>query len=95
MTPIYNVIFQTLTIAFIAVSVISCSGGSSGSSGGDDSTSSILNADAGAPTADVGDCDANTSGVNWNALMDINCPNLSDYNLFKNEISAYKKLTLL
>jgi len=87
MTPIYKSLFQTLTIAFIALSVISC-GGSSSSDGVSDtpgSTSSALNAGAGSPSSAMGDCDASTSGVNWDALMDSNCPNLSDYNLFMDE----------
>lgn len=42
-----------------------------------------INALAGAPSGGEGDCSAVTSGVNWDALMTKNCPNLSDYNLFK------------
>lgn len=42
-----------------------------------------VNEGAGAPTGAVGDCAANTAGVNWNALMTENCRDLSDYNLFQ------------
>ena len=37
---------------------------------------------AGAPTGEEGDCDAQTEGVNWDALMTKNCAKLSSYNLF-------------
>ncbi len=43
----------------------------------------LLNEGAGAPSFSAGDCDAETTGVNWDALMDSNCPKLSDYNLFQ------------
>ncbi len=57
----------------------------SGSSASSDSTTTggDINAKAGAPTSNEGDCSAVTDGVNWDALMTENCPNLSDYNLFK------------
>ena len=46
-------------------------------------SSSAINAGAGAPSGNEGDCAADTEGVNWDALMTENCTNLSDYNLFK------------
>ena len=38
---------------------------------------------AGAPDGSDGNCDANTDGVNWNALMTENCTDIASYNLFK------------
>jgi uncharacterized repeat protein (TIGR03806 family) len=61
--------------------------GSSGSSGnssdGGATTSGMINSGASAASGNEGNCDANTAGVNWDALMTENCPNLSDYNLFQ------------
>lgn len=84
MKAIHKTLFQTLTTTLLALGVISC-GGSSSSDNPSSSASSILNNGAGAPSSAVGNCDAATSGVNWDALMDKNCPNLSDYNLFIDE----------
>lgn len=76
-------IAPSLTAFTLALSLIGC-GGSSGSSESDGGASSTqINAGAGAPTSAEGDCNAETNGVNWNALMNKNCPNLSDYNLFQ------------
>ncbi|TRX54007.1 hypothetical protein [Thalassomonas sp. M1454] len=41
------------------------------------------NEGAGGPTGKPGNCDAQTSGVNWDALMTETCKDLSSYNLFK------------
>lgn len=84
MTAIYKSIFHSLTLSLLALSVISCGGGSS-SSDSRSSASGILNDGAGAPSSSLGDCNASTSGVNWDALMDTNCPKLSDYNLFMDQ----------
>lgn len=67
-----------------ALVLSACGGGGGGDTGGDDNAppSSALNAGAGAPTGAQGDCRADTPGVNWDALMTENCPNLADYNLF-------------
>lgn len=60
-----------------------CGGGGSSSDDGDSPASTALNAGAGAPSgAKGGSCDAQTRGVNWDALMTEVCPNLSDYKLF-------------
>lgn len=32
----------------------------------------------------TGDCESTGNGINWDALMTLNCSRLSDYNLFKN-----------
>ena len=92
MTSFYKTMFQTLSVGLLAISVISCGGSSSSKDKDDDSDSnstpphsSILNDGAGAPSSSQGDCDAKTSRVNWNALMDTNCQNLSDYNLFSDQ----------
>lgn len=53
-------------------------GDNSDASGGNDPS----NGNAGAPTGDDGDCDAETSGVNWDALMTENCSDIASYNLF-------------
>lgn len=59
-----------------------CGGGGSSSDDGDSPASTALNAGAGAPSGAKGSCDAQTRGVNWDALMTEVCPNLSDYKLF-------------
>lgn len=75
-------------IAILASSalLVACGGGGSNADDSDDSgstsNSNALNAGAGAPTGKKGNCDADTSGVNWDALMTETCPKLSDYNLF-------------
>ncbi|MCH8533329.1 MAG: hypothetical protein LAT65_21025 [Saccharospirillum sp.] len=44
--------------------------------------SRAITAGAGSPSGEKGDCNANTTGVNWDALMTETCRNLSDYKLF-------------
>ncbi|MBN7770991.1 hypothetical protein KUV44_06870 [Marinobacter daepoensis] len=76
---------KTMMAALMAsVLMTACGGGGSGSSSDDDDSanSSALNAGAGAPTGAEGNCNAATTGVNWDALMSETCPNLSDYKLF-------------
>lgn len=62
----------------------SSSSGSASTAGAGESVSGAINAAAGAPSGNEGDCAAVTDGVNWDALMTENCRNLSDYNLFQN-----------
>lgn len=71
-------------VAALVTSLLLTACGGGGSSGGDGSNSSgsALNAGAGSPTGAAGNCDAETSGVNWDALMTETCPKLSDYKLF-------------
>ncbi|WP_067519879.1 parallel beta-helix domain-containing protein [Endozoicomonas ascidiicola] len=38
-------------------------------------------------------CDLDTSGVNWSALQEANCPNLSDYNLFSDNTNPKGETT--
>ncbi|GLQ32274.1 hypothetical protein [Litoribrevibacter albus] len=60
------------------------SSGSSVGTGGNSTTGGMINSGASAASGNEGNCEANTAGVNWDALMTENCPNLSDYNLFQN-----------
>ncbi|GAA3913924.1 SO2930 family diheme c-type cytochrome [Litoribacillus peritrichatus] len=67
----------------LGLSACSDSDSSGSSSSAPTANSSSVNDGAGAPDGQEGSCDAETIGVNWNALMTKTCPNLSDYNLFK------------
>lgn len=40
------------------------------------------NGDSSSTPAETAECGGTTSGVNWGALLEHDCPNLSDYNLF-------------
>jgi len=52
-----------------------------------------INNNAGGPDQSQGDCDAVTEGVNWNALMTETCRNLSDYNLFEDNMNPTENPT--
>ncbi|NVJ61575.1 MAG: hypothetical protein HWE27_14360 [Gammaproteobacteria bacterium] len=78
-----NNLSQILLVTILSVMLCACDLSISNSHSSNQNNSGKLNAGAGAPTFEAGDCNANTAGVNWDALMDKNCPRLSDYNLFK------------
>lgn len=48
----------------------------------DDSVRYVDAPDTNTRPAETADCGGTTSGVNWGALLNENCPKLSDYNLF-------------
>lgn len=77
-----------LSVLLAAASVMAAcsdsgSSGSSATSGGGTSSGNMINSGANTASGNEGDCDAVTEGINWDALMTENCPNLSDYNLFQ------------
>ncbi|NWN91903.1 hypothetical protein HLV39_10415 [Marinobacter adhaerens] len=83
--------YYTITAVILATSfLLSACGNSDGDGevpGGSapPPASSALNAGAGSPSGAEGNCNAPTSGVNWDALMTETCPTLSDYNLFTDD----------
>jgi len=74
---------SSLVAALTTLAGCSDSDSGTGVSTGGVSSSGSINASAGSVSGNEGSCDAVTNGVNWDALMTENCPNLSDYNLFQ------------
>lgn len=91
-----NLFFAGITCLFLS----GC-GGSSDSSDNNEISDpiekppivNVINTDAGGPNGAQGDCDIETEGVNWNALMTETCRNLSDYNLFQDSMNPTENPT--
>jgi uncharacterized repeat protein (TIGR03806 family) len=89
LSKLHKALISASVISAAALTLTACNDtdGSSSSSatGSGGSAGAAINAGAGAPTegATTGDCTATTEGVNWDALMNEDCTNLSSYNLFQ------------
>jgi len=74
---LYKSVFKSALALIAVVTLSACDNISFG-----DDDNGTGDGSAGSPEVVQGDCNAVTTGVNWDALMTENCPNLSDYNLF-------------